>query len=133
MRPIEIVDFLRLEQPQLLGKMPDKKAAGLIRAALALISRRIDALEEGLLQVAGLGVFRVRRVEREKDGQKVLVRQVILRKGMLAAKAPATGAAAVAEQPATPAPVKKSRAKGAPKKTTKRPRKAVVKEPDLFD
>ena len=82
MKPIEIVDFLRLEQPQLLGKMPDKKAAGLIRAALALVSRRIDALEEGFLQVAGLGVFRVRRVAREKDGQKVMVRQVILRKGM---------------------------------------------------
>ena len=133
MKPIEIVDFLRLEQPQLLGKMPDKKAAGLIRAALALVSRRIDALEEGFLQVAGLGVFRVRRVAREKDGQKVMVRQVILRKGMPTAKAPAAGKDVAAGQPAIPAPAKKARAKGAPRKPAKRPRKAVVKEPDLFD
>jgi hypothetical protein len=76
MKPIEIVERIKAEKPELLGKVPDKKAAQIIRAALLVLGKQVASMEDGVAKVPGLGNFRVKMVEREKDGQKVKVRKV---------------------------------------------------------
>jgi len=77
MKPIEIIECVEQEDPTLLGKLPKIRAAQIVRAALSEIGKQIDAMDEGVLKVPGFGIFRVRHVEREKDGQKVTVKRVI--------------------------------------------------------
>ena len=79
MTPQEIVASLKSENPELFRNLPDKLAARLIAEALARIRRRIEAVEEGAVNVARLGSFRIRQIDQEKNGQTVRVRRVIFR------------------------------------------------------
>ena len=79
MRPIELVEILREETPKLLGDMPDKRAARIIRGALAILALKIDATDEGVVKVPGFGNFRIRHIEQEKDGQTVKIKRVIFK------------------------------------------------------
>jgi hypothetical protein len=86
MKPAEIVKLIKAETPELLGKLTEKKAAQIVRAALLLLGKQIAATDEGVVKVPGLGNFRIKNVERERKGQKVMVRRV----GFIKAKAGAT-------------------------------------------
>jgi nucleoid DNA-binding protein len=79
MKPIEIVERVRQDKPAVLGNMPDKKVAGIVRQALIQLGKQINALEEGVVTIPGFGSFRVRQVEKEKEGQKLTVRKIIFR------------------------------------------------------
>lgn len=79
MKPNELLESIKKEKPELLSGLPDKKAVVIIRLALAQLAQQIDALEDGALKVPGLGIFQVRQVEREKDGQKVFVKRIVFR------------------------------------------------------
>jgi nucleoid DNA-binding protein len=76
MKLTEIVELIKSDNPQLLGKMPDKKAAQIVRAVLGQVGKSVAGTAEGVVKVPGLGNFRVKNVEREKDGQKLTVRKV---------------------------------------------------------
>jgi len=76
MKPSELVGLIKKQEPKLLGQMPDRKVVRIIRAAFAQIGREIDALKEGVVKVPGFGNFRAREAEREKDGQKSIVKRV---------------------------------------------------------
>ena len=80
MKPIEIVELIKKEDPEFLGKMPEKKAAKIIREALSQLAKQVDSVEEGVVKVPGFGNFRIRNVELEKDGQKVKTRRVMFNK-----------------------------------------------------
>ncbi len=86
MKAIEIVELIKQENPKVLGKMPDEKAAKIISAALRQISKQLDQATEGSVKVMGLGAFSVRQVEREKEGQAVTVKKVSFRAAKLKAK-----------------------------------------------
>ncbi|MDN5941008.1 MAG: hypothetical protein L0H94_03905 [Nitrospira sp.] len=73
----ELVERIKEKKPNALGKMPEKKAAVLIQAALAELGRRIAAAEVGVVKVPGMGRFQGRMVEREKDGKKVNVKRIV--------------------------------------------------------
>ena len=75
----EVVELIKKEKPNLLGKMSEKKAAALVRNAFLQIGKHIDAAGEGVIKVPGLGNFRVKQVERERNGQKVNVKRVAFR------------------------------------------------------
>ena len=77
MKPTELVELIKEKRPNLLGKMPEKKAVALIRAALAELGRHIAEAEEGVVRVPPMGTFRVRMVEQEKDGENVTVKRII--------------------------------------------------------
>jgi hypothetical protein len=62
-----------------LGKMPKEKAVKILRAGLQALGKRIAATESGVVRVNGLGAFRVRKGEKEKDGQKVATRAVVFK------------------------------------------------------
>lgn len=79
MKVIELIEAIKNEQPDALGKVADKRAARIVRAALAEIARQIDASEEGTVKIAGLGNFRVRNVKRGKEGEEKTVRRVAFR------------------------------------------------------
>ncbi len=75
----EVVELIKKEKPNLLGKMSEKKAAALVRNAFIQLGKHIDTTGEGVIKVPGFGNFRVNQVEREKDGQKVTVKRVVFR------------------------------------------------------
>ncbi len=75
MNPTELVELIKEKRPNLLGKMPERKAVALVQAALAALGRQIAEVEEGVVRVAGLGNFRIRMVETEKDGKTVSVKR----------------------------------------------------------
>jgi len=77
MKPIELVELIKEKRPNLLGKMPEKKAAAVIQAALGELGRHIAAAEEGAVRVPGMGTFRIRMVEMEKDGEDVTVKRIV--------------------------------------------------------
>ena len=76
MKPMEIVKAIKEETPNLLGKTPDKKAAQIINAALKHIKLEISTAVPGRIVVPGLGVFVVKKVEIEKDGEKRIVDRI---------------------------------------------------------
>ncbi len=80
MKAIEIVESIKQSNPKLLGKMPEQRAASLVQAVLAELGKQLDAVDTGVLKVQGLGNFRIRQVEREKEGQKVTLKRVTFRK-----------------------------------------------------
>lgn len=77
MKPIEIVELIKQQDPDALGKMQDKKAAAVIRKAFQELARTVRETEEGEIKLPGFGVFRIRQVEREKDGEKEAVKRVV--------------------------------------------------------
>lgn len=82
----EMVALIKEENPALLGKMPDKKAARIIRAAFGQVAREVDATKEGVVSAPGLGRFRVKAVERTKEGQKAKTKHVVFRLAVVKAK-----------------------------------------------
>ena len=79
MKPIQLVEQIKKDKPELLGNLPEKKAAALIRQALILLRKQIEAADEGGVKVPGFGNFSVQQVEREKEGKKITKKRVIFR------------------------------------------------------
>jgi hypothetical protein len=59
-----------------LKALPEKKVAKILALAFAEVGKHLKAVETGTLRVQGLGVFRAKNREIEKDGQKRTVRRV---------------------------------------------------------
>jgi nucleoid DNA-binding protein len=76
MKPIEIVEKIKAENPEVLGKMNDKVAARIVRLALAEVARQVTDADEGVVKVVGLGHFRVKHIEKEVDGAKVATKRI---------------------------------------------------------
>jgi len=71
MNVTEIVELIKQETPQMLGQMPDKRAAMVIRLGLLQLGKYLNNMEEGVVRVPGLGKFHVKQLEVEKDGKKI--------------------------------------------------------------
>ena len=91
MRPIELVEILRQEEPELLGRIPDNRVARIIHSALIRLALEIDATDEGVVKVPGLGNFRIRQIEWEEAGHTEKIKRVIFKpasKGIGEVKSP---------------------------------------------
>jgi nucleoid DNA-binding protein len=77
MRPIELVELIDKEKPKLLAGIEAQRAARIIREALTMLGKQIESVEEGAVGIPGFGSFRVKQVQRKKDGETV--RRVIFR------------------------------------------------------
>jgi nucleoid DNA-binding protein len=73
----EIIEMIKKDKPTLLGKIPEKKVAAIIRATLQQLAAQVDALDEGVIKVQGFGKLRIKQVEREKDGVKEKIKRVV--------------------------------------------------------
>lgn len=79
MKLIEIVEQIKETNPKILGKLTDAKAAKILSAAFAEISKQLDATDDGAVKVPALGAFAVKQVEREKEGEKLTVKKISFR------------------------------------------------------
>jgi len=75
----QLVEQAKANAPLQLGLMADAKAANLLREAFAVILAEIDKAGDEPVKIAGLGSFRVRQVEVEKDGLKQPARRVFFK------------------------------------------------------
>lgn len=80
MKLTEIVEMIKKDDPEFLGKMPEQKAVKIIREALKQLAKHIDSVEEGVVNVPGFGNFRIKNVDTEKNGAKVKARRVMFNK-----------------------------------------------------
>jgi len=80
MKVTDYVQQAKKEKSGALADLPDKKADTLVRKVLELIGQEIDSAQEGVVKIGGLGSFRVRQVEREVEGEKKLVKQIVFRR-----------------------------------------------------
>ncbi len=76
MKALEIVEKIKQESPALFGGMPDKKAVRLVKEVLSQVAKQVESAEDGKLSVPSLGTFRVRQVERDKEGEKVSIKKI---------------------------------------------------------
>jgi len=76
MKPIEIVELIKQANPKLLDKMPDEKVAKIISATLREVGKHVSAAENGALKITGLGTFKIRQVERQKNDEMVNIKKI---------------------------------------------------------
>jgi nucleoid DNA-binding protein len=96
----ELIERIRKDSPEALGKLNDKAVLKLLRTTFAAIARDIEQAPDGAYTFVGLGTFRVRTVEAQEGG-KGGGRRVLYRaprpKVAGAAKKDKAGAGAVGE------------------------------------
>lgn len=76
---IELAKQVQEENLDTLGKMSERKIAKIIREAFILVKNDIDNTEDDSVQIPKFGNFRVRMIEREKDGEIIIVKRIILK------------------------------------------------------
>ncbi|WP_027962464.1 hypothetical protein [Halomonas halodenitrificans] len=79
LKPADLVERMKAQNPDLAGKMNDKRMAALVRGTLQALAAEVNEREAGRLRVPGFGRINIREVEREKDGQILRNKRVILR------------------------------------------------------
>lgn len=79
MKPNEILEQLKEENPRLFKGMEDKQALRVIQATLSLLGEEVASVDEGRLSVTGFGTFVIQK--RERDGDGTAVRRVMFRPG----------------------------------------------------
>lgn len=75
----ELIEQMRRANPDLLDGIPDDKAEALVRNVFKHINETLAGTAEGVVQYAGLGRFRVRKVERDKAGEKTVRTRILFR------------------------------------------------------
>lgn len=90
-----------------LKSVPEAKVAKILALAFAEIGKEMNSVEQGVLSVKGLGIFRVRSREIEKEGTKTAVRRVGFAVSRPRAPKPTTGptsGSATTSRPSPPPP-----------------------------
>jgi hypothetical protein len=72
----ELVERMKAAKPSLLDEMPEKRAAALIHHGLVQLGKHLEGVEDGVVNVPGLGRFVVARVEEEQDGENKTTKRV---------------------------------------------------------
>ena len=72
----EIIEILKNTGPQALQRIHPGHATLLIQQLFKKIRSDIEATDEGIVVVPGLGKFHVRKVERSKDGEMRQIKKV---------------------------------------------------------
>jgi hypothetical protein len=76
--PKDIVEHLKTHNPKLAIKN-DRQSAMLLRESLKLIKEAIENTNDDVVRVAGLGSFRGKTIERDKDGVKKVIKRIFFR------------------------------------------------------
>jgi hypothetical protein len=71
-----MIERIKKTHPQLVRGIPDGRLAKLAKAIFASVSDSLVGLEKGPLKVPGLGTFRVRTVEIEKDNRRYSAKRI---------------------------------------------------------
>ena len=72
----ELVESAKRSAPT-LKSIADEDAQSLLRTVFKRIREEVEKTGEGKVKVNGLGQFRIRAGEREKDGHKTQVKRIV--------------------------------------------------------
>jgi len=86
MKASEIIELIKQSKPKLLGDITDEKAAKIVSAAFSQLNKQLTEAPDGKVVIPSLGIFKVKQVERQKDGQTVKGKKVSFRASKLKAK-----------------------------------------------
>jgi hypothetical protein len=75
----DLVDHVRQTSPALLNGMSQDEANAILREAFKHMNNKLALAEEGFVSFAGLGRFRITRVETEANGEKSVQTRIIFR------------------------------------------------------
>jgi nucleoid DNA-binding protein len=78
-QPSDLVEQIRQTNPALLNGISPPEAERLIRNMFKNMSEQLEGTEGGVVSFAGLGRFRVNRIERDVNGGKVMQRRIVFR------------------------------------------------------
>ena len=92
MKITELIDQIEKTNPRVLKGIPENRAKALIRNVFKYMNDTLAETSEGLVIFAGLGRFRLRKVERELGGKKIIRTQIIFRRAEPGKGNKATGA-----------------------------------------
>ncbi len=76
---LELAKQVQQENLDTMGKMSERKIAKIIREAFKQVKNDIDNTEDDSVQIPKFGNFRVRMIEREKDGEITTVKRIVFR------------------------------------------------------
>jgi nucleoid DNA-binding protein len=74
-----LLEQMQQGNPDLLKGLPKPKAAELLRSAFKQVKDILAQTQEGKVAFGGLGQFRVRQVEKEVAGKKVIRTQIVFK------------------------------------------------------
>jgi hypothetical protein len=72
----ELLEKMRDGHVDVWKDIPDQRAKAIMLKLFRQVSTAVGNATEERVQVPGLGVFRIRKVEKARDGKKVVRRQV---------------------------------------------------------
>lgn len=73
----EIIAKIQEKEPAAVAGIAKNKSKRLIQAVFAQMLRTIYAKGDGNLVIGGLGQFRVKKIERDEGGEKVLKKHIV--------------------------------------------------------
>lgn len=76
----ELIEHAQQMIPGLLDGIPETRAEALVRSVFRHMNSALAGTEEGVVDYAGLGRFRVRNVEKEVNGEKITRTQISFRR-----------------------------------------------------
>jgi hypothetical protein len=76
--PKDIIEHLKSANPK-LSIINDRQSVTLIRESLNLINEAVQNTNDDVVRVAGLGNFRSKTIEREKEGVMTTVKRIVFR------------------------------------------------------
>jgi len=79
MKPHEIANKIKSENPEKLEMISDKTITYLIRKTFQEISSIVQNTNEGVVKIQGLGNFNIKQVEINKDEEKIIVKRVFFK------------------------------------------------------
>lgn len=88
MRLIELVRAAKDGNDDIFADLGDKRVAEIVKEVLIELATQIDESKSDLVKVPGLGVFRIKNVERLKNGNMILRQRILFRPTVMAVTKP---------------------------------------------
>lgn len=73
---IEIATQIHQDNPTLVENLNERKIAKIIREALIQIKTDVENTENSVVKIPQFGSFRARMIEREKEGEKTVIKRI---------------------------------------------------------
>ncbi|RLA76856.1 MAG: hypothetical protein DRG78_18325 [Epsilonproteobacteria bacterium] len=74
---LELAKQVQSENLDMFGSMSERKIAKIIQEAFTQVKTEIENMEDDSMQIVKFGNFRVHRVERDEDGEKIMKKRII--------------------------------------------------------
>lgn len=78
LKPDALAERMKQENPDLAAALTDRQLVALVRQVMQAVAAELNERDEGRLRIPGLGRVQIRQVEREKQGETVQAKRIIL-------------------------------------------------------